>query len=344
MKKDINEYKVKLTGEYLNQFKKIEQFIECSDGFDNRKYECLEEILDLLLTAQEDGKASEEVVGNDIKTFCNNILLGVSNHSIVYHLSVRLMLIAFTALAIGVFIKLLNNIWKDPGFHVVGNQINIISTYGIASATCIFDFLIDCYFRKRIVKKGVNKYIKHRSKIRLILVLVSSVLFGFVEEFTFGKVYTTLPRMLLIAIITLFAAGVIEFIEKRGSFDNSDASTFNKFKKKELLITALHRKYEKKKDKNIRKNRVYSLEHFENEQKKEINIGHVMQCVILPFILWEDGLFVYSILIKGSTVSKIIMFIFVLVLTGINIKFIVMKKAQLEVLQEFCECDYKGNE
>jgi len=336
MKKNKDEYKLKLTGNYLNQYEAIEQYIECSDSMYNKKEECLEEILDLLLTAQENERLPEEVIGKDIKTFCDNVLKGINYHSSIFYIAVRFTAISFTALIVGIIFMALYNVFGGQGTVVVRNQVSIIFTYGIALTTGLFDFLIDFYFRKQIAKNGKNKYIKFKGEIRLALVVLCSMLFSLIEE-TFVKKYTTLPRMLLIVVITLLLVAVVDCIERRGGFDGLNGSSYRKSKDRELLKTALYLKYEKKSNRNIRKNKVYSVEYFAKKQKKEIEIGHVMQCILFPFIMAEVFLCGYSILAKELTSGIFILFILILGLMVINIKLILIKKTQLKLLQEFCE-------
>ena len=336
MKKKLIEYKVKLAGEYLSEFEKIEQYIECSDSMYDKKDECLEEILDLILTAQENGRLPEEVIGKDIETFCNNVMKGISYHSLGFHIAIRLVGISFTALITGMIFVILSNIFGYHGTAVVGNQINIIFIYGVATTTVLLDFLIDCYFRKQIAKSGKNKYIKYKGKIALILVILSSIFVGLIEE-NFTKRYTTSPRVLLVFIITVILAVVCDGIERRGGFGTLYGGTYNKSKNREFLKTGLYMKYEKKRAKYLRKNREFSVEYFSEKQINDIKIGHIGNCILLPFIIGEVFLCGYSILTKELGVSIFLMFIFILALLVINIKFMLITKPQLELLQEFCE-------
>jgi len=330
MKKNLIDYKMKLTGKYLSQFEIIEQIIECSDSMYDKKEECLEEILDLLLTAQENGRLPEEVIGKDMRTFCNNILKGINYHTIVYLISVRLFVITLTALIIGISLMALCNVLGNQGTVVVGNKISIIYTYGIAATAGLLDLFIDYCFRNQIVQNGKNKYMKHKGKIRLILVVLSSIFVGLIEE-NFGRIYTTLPRMLLIVMITLILAVVINVLERRGVLNVLYENTYNKSKNRELIKTGLNRKYEKNNKKNIE----LSIDSFLEKQQKEIKIGHIMHCMLFPFIIGEVCMCGYLILAKELTGIIIALFVLALVILVINIKFILLKNKQLELLMEF---------
>ena len=336
MKKKLIEYKMKLTGDYLNVFETIEQYIECSDSMYEKKEECLEEILDLLLTAQENGRVPEEVIGKDIKIFCNNILKGINYHSFVFYMALRLVGISATALFMSMFFMVSYNVLGVQGTVVVGSQISIIYVFGIAVSTVVLDFFIDYYFRKQIAKNGKNKYAKYKGKIRLILVMLSSILFTLIQGMDFHKTYTTIPRMLLIFAIALLLVAVINCIERCGGLGDLYGTTYNKSKKIGILKTGLYMKYEKKKAKNIRKNRDYSVELFSKRQKKEIEISHIFFCILLPFIIGEVCLCGYLILTKDIGAGIFILFIFILALMMINIIFILLKKPQLKLLQELC--------
>jgi len=337
MKNNLIEYKLKLKSDYLTEFESIEQYIACSDSMYAKKEECLEEILDLLLTAQENGRVPGEVIGKDIKTFCNNILKGINYHSFVFYMALRLVGISATALFMSMFFMVSYNVFGIHGTIVVGSQISIIYAFGIAVSTVVLDFFIDYYFRKQIAKSGKNKYAKYKGKIRLILVMLSSVLFALIQGMDFHKTYTTIPRMLLIFVIALLLVAVIDCIERRGGLGDLYGSTYSKSKNIGILKTGLYMKYEKKKAKNIRKNRDYSVELFSKIQKKEIEISHILFCILLPVIIGDVCLCSYSILTKELGAGIFVLFIFILALMVINIIFILLKKPQLKLLQDFYE-------
>lgn len=62
----------KLKGEYKEAFDKVEIYANLRNVDDDTKDDMLMELLDLFLTAQEEGKPVRKLIGSDLETFCNS--------------------------------------------------------------------------------------------------------------------------------------------------------------------------------------------------------------------------------------------------------------------------------
>lgn len=69
MTESYTDYKDKLSEEYKTAFERIEAYVFTCNIDDNTCEERLNELLDMFLTAQNDGRPIEKIVGNDIEKF-----------------------------------------------------------------------------------------------------------------------------------------------------------------------------------------------------------------------------------------------------------------------------------
>ncbi len=76
MLEHIMKYKEKLQPEYRDVFDKAEIYADLKDLIYEEQLEMLMDLLDLLLTAQEEGKSVEQVIGKDVERFCVSYFSG----------------------------------------------------------------------------------------------------------------------------------------------------------------------------------------------------------------------------------------------------------------------------
>ena len=69
MKESYIEYKYKLSEEYKNVFERIEAYVYSCKVDENTREERMNELLDMFLTAQNEGRPIEKIVGKDIEKF-----------------------------------------------------------------------------------------------------------------------------------------------------------------------------------------------------------------------------------------------------------------------------------
>ncbi len=69
---NVNEMEKNLTGAYNEAFSTAVQYA-MTKGYTKEKInESMSDLYDILLTAQEDGRPAEKVIGKDISYFCKN--------------------------------------------------------------------------------------------------------------------------------------------------------------------------------------------------------------------------------------------------------------------------------
>ncbi|MCM1399968.1 MAG: DUF1048 domain-containing protein [Clostridium sp.] len=69
---DYTELSQKLEGEYRRVFDEVEAYAIIKNYAGEGKEELMMNLLDMLLTAQEEGKEAEKIVGNDVRKFCKD--------------------------------------------------------------------------------------------------------------------------------------------------------------------------------------------------------------------------------------------------------------------------------
>ena len=70
MKMDYRVISVKLEGEYRKVFEEVEAYTMVKRYEGEGNDELMMNLLDMLLTAQEEGKEPEKIIGSDVKKFC----------------------------------------------------------------------------------------------------------------------------------------------------------------------------------------------------------------------------------------------------------------------------------
>ncbi len=95
--------KTYLVGEYFTTYKRAEIYMQLYSNFHNVENECLIEINDLLLTAQENNQPVSEVIGDNFRKFISNIYLAYYPFSFtkyIYFIHILAMLVSLFVILI----------------------------------------------------------------------------------------------------------------------------------------------------------------------------------------------------------------------------------------------------
>ena len=78
MYNSYTKYKKNLVQEYSEAFGKVEDYVQSNIIDSLRQDEILNDVMDIFLSAQNDGKTADQVTGNDITKFCSDLCSEVS--------------------------------------------------------------------------------------------------------------------------------------------------------------------------------------------------------------------------------------------------------------------------
>ncbi|MBR4881999.1 MAG: DUF1048 domain-containing protein, partial [Clostridia bacterium] len=94
-------YKEKLDDRFLSIFEKVELFV-LSCGIDKVTAEDrLSELIDIFISAQEDGRSPQSIVGEDVKAFCKVFMAEYSWRSRILKILDDIKLVFFVMLCVG---------------------------------------------------------------------------------------------------------------------------------------------------------------------------------------------------------------------------------------------------
>jgi DNA-binding ferritin-like protein (Dps family) len=163
MYNSYTKYKKNLVPEYSEAFGKVEDYVQSNIIDSLRQDEILNDVMDIFLSAQNDGKTAAQVTGNDITKFCTDLCSEVSIKSRI--ISVLEYTIAVLIICFGRCAKDLFNVLMKI---MEGEKINLI-TYKINATPWFFLCWIGSYLAIMAVGKViVSKFLKvSREKYRM---------------------------------------------------------------------------------------------------------------------------------------------------------------------------------
>lgn len=277
-----------LKGEYKNTFEQIELYFNYGNDMDT-SVEIIEEVLDLLLSAQADGKDVHMIIGDDIESFCKEMEKGYKKPLLEKGLKFGFGL-RYVLFILGVFevfsliFDILNNV-KNP----LNVEVEIASSYLLVAVLFFAFYIIDKISRKLIFT--CRWYTKKIRNIILVIFFIIYLLSAFIipEDFYW---FAFLPRYLYIPL-TLGLGGYLiirkRMIKKR-----------NIIQKKEISFdqTVYHeniKSYQKKYEKYVKKceekntNPLDVKTWYNQRGKRDIKYDYltdvIMILIVLVFVL-----------------------------------------------------------
>ncbi len=162
MYNSYTKYKKNLVPEYSEAFGKVEDYVQSNIIDSLRQDEILNDVIDIFLSAQNDGRSVEQVTGNDITKFCTDLCSEVSLKSRI--ISVLEYTAAVSIICFGRCAKDLFNVLQKI---LEGEKINLF-TYKINAKPWYFLCWMGAYLAIMAVGKViVSKFLKvSREKYR----------------------------------------------------------------------------------------------------------------------------------------------------------------------------------
>ena len=188
-KRDYQQYVNQLNEENYRFFMEIMEYIDCSDSMYEHKNECLEEILDLMISAQQDGVEMNLVIGTNYQKLCENILQSINATNNAQRIVLRICGFGITAVVLGL-VELAFSYMNISLGWVKDDKINILHPFMIAMLIVGIDWGVEVIIRRQLVKHNSDTMYKKRSGIKMIIWVVSGLIGGILSEIIAGSVMT----------------------------------------------------------------------------------------------------------------------------------------------------------
>lgn len=279
---ELQEYEQKLTGTYHTVYEEMNTYLDSVDSLFDKKEYCQEEILDVLLTAQQQQAPLEKLIGNP-KVFCGNLIQSQRTETAYIRIALRGFLVSLIALVIGNVYMLVK---KEEYLEFGG--ISLFYTYGIALGICLLDYLLSELSLKQLLKGSYSRLLKRRKILFLIGCALIGIFMGMVQEY----VYEAFPQITFhiktaafflityTVIIELFVFLVYDTWKEIYHTEITDMES--------KIRKALMKKYEKKRLKKEKKGKSYSMDAFIEEQKNQTRESYIIfsiNCVVCTMVL-----------------------------------------------------------
>lgn len=274
-----SEYIDLLKGEYKDTFLRIDVYISSSNLVVDDPSDIMDEVLDLLLSAQENNKSIEDVIGNDIEYFCNQL---IESRRQTFSKKILSFLVWFRYIILGFGIIEVINLIIDYSDHV-SDPLFINVEIGFLSSGIIIGAIIGNIYNY-MRKKFVFKYKWFTSNLDNILIAIIIIALIIIELFfsdNFSQ-FLMIPRYIFIPLSFILYIVLSKKKKKEEKIDISDMAYNENIKRYRKL-------YEKTKEEDVK-------EWYEKRYNKEIKYQKI--CIILLGIL-IIGIILFQIYIDG---------------------------------------------
>lgn len=195
-----------LQGEYFKCFEKVETYIDAIAIWNKEdKYDCLQQILDDFLSAQQEGREISRVTGKDIRDYCKNMILAESERrdKRIYFAHQTIFTIA------GILIIIFLRAWF---LSETGTSIRTSLRFGIYELALFiisWVYYLMNYIASRILAEH-PKILRISSRIIYLLFIWFIILF---INKPHGKVFFTIPFPIFLVVL-IPSIGVSVFLAK----------------------------------------------------------------------------------------------------------------------------------
>lgn len=287
---DYKKYVNKLGKEYEDIFKKIEIYINGTTKIsETEKNNCLLQVLDTFLSAQEEGRVAEEVTGSSLRKYCESMIYGESLYiykcvRIITTLIRTIFYIAFMHFFIrigkGVFSEGLSIAFQPINFGI-GEVILGISNISIP---ILLSIITQNLFEDPKRCKKIKRYVEYG-----VLIFAITIYTWLESDFGQSGITISFSRIILILIYSTIVLIVLSILFSGERLTSNLEQSEKKYSK---LMIKKYKKYEvkcKKKNKDIME--------WDDFLKKNRGLKNLQ---IIYFSICGIGLFVESILLAAS--------------------------------------------
>lgn len=281
MKDSYNNYTNKLTGEYKSVFSDIETFGWTVD-IDNILFEeKMSELLDVFISAQEENKGVDSIIGEDVNTFCNNFFDEIPKISMVREFFDSIKRLAWWILVIDV-IDILMCIESEEK-----SVSDISSLLFLFFGSYVLSRLLAMGVRKLLYRKGKMNYRKRRAIVivteMVLIVLLMIIALKYIDDLLI------IPSTVEVPVLTVYLIIYYLVNHKRLKADKEERKKIGFFEiVADDFSLGMQKKFEKKNAKLIKKGKIpYTWQEFvEKESKDTENIPKIARFyLVCPIII-----------------------------------------------------------
>lgn len=304
-----HDYIKLLDGEYKEKFQEIDIYISSSGFKVGNVEDIMNDILDLFISAQEENKPIENIIGNDIKEFCDQVIdsckLTISEMILSYLDNIRyFILILAVSEAIFTFGDFVFDEVKNPllfNVEIGGSFISIFISFVL--------FIIFCFIRKKLVFK--YKWFSPKLDNTLTFIIMMGII---IMCFTMpDNVYKliTVPRYIFIPVS--FVLFIIlnkrhKLIKEENNEESNEFHFGNEFYN-EVILT-YRKQYEKYIKKCQKKNKeALDVKKWYNKKYKEDKIMSIIANIFIIFIIF---CFILNVVMTSELLDGILFTVIVL--------------------------------
>lgn len=174
----INTYSIyieKLHPEYRTAFKQISAYVLANNMDEIKNEEILSEVMDTFLSAQNDGKTVEQIIGNDLKAFCEQLCSEISIKSRVINFFELLhpLFTIYTILCLFDLADMMTKIFNGENISFMTYRAHgSLDAYLLGGAIVIIPGYISRLFIKKYMFSKPNKYKTLSNFISAVTILV----------------------------------------------------------------------------------------------------------------------------------------------------------------------------
>ncbi len=320
-----------LDGEYLEAYNKAERYVKLYSNYREtiNGNDCLIEIQDVLLIAQQDEKPINEVIGDDFNKFIRNVYRAYYPFSLVNYVYTTHTFSLFIALVMVLIFSVIKSPNEDAFTYSNVYFVSVMSTlFGdlikwiVVKLANKVDFIFN-FITKRLVTTMLNNF-----SMLLFIILVPNVFVTFAIE--------TLV-VVLIFILTSTIGIVYTIRMNNAHHDKVGIGTF-----KEALFKNMDNKYEKKNRKLVEKNK-NPLTHLGWAEllEKHYKIYDVVTSLVIILYLGLTSYVIYLQVEDGFSVGGVFLLIFLVLITVFLMSYYTSKKTINEYIKSKREFDAK---
>jgi len=319
--KEKNE--TNLVGEYYTTYKKAQTYMQLYSNFNHVENECLIEINDLLLAAQENNQPVSEVIGHNFRKFISNIYLAYYPFSFTKYIYFRHVLAMFISLFVTM---VFNNI---PILKINQEVFTYLNIYGIVIVVQVIEDLVKWLIKwianksNRLFHVFTNKKIKYVSVLWFILFMILS-------NFEFINIPVSDAVFVIASFVSLLPGIVYIILNSKDEIEKKQSKSF-----RQAFVESIEKKYTKKNRKLAKKNKVL---YSDASLAKHLRVIYRIYEVINPIILIGYVIlfvFIIHMQIEDSfSIGGILVGLFILLVMVLLTSYYHSRKAVYEYIKE----------
>lgn len=265
MKDSYSNYMDKLTGEYKSVFLDIETFgwtVNIDSIFFEEK---MNELLDVFISAQEENRDVESIIGEDVNTFCSNFFDEIPKISMAREFFDSIKQAAWGILVIDIIDILVCMRSEEKSISDISSLLFMF--FGVY----VLSRLLEIGVRKLLYRKVKLNYKKRRTIVMVADIVLIVLLMAIALKYLTGLLNIPSIVEVLVLAVYLIIYYLVNYKRLRVEKEVKSKVSFSDRMANELAPT-MQKKFEKKNAKLIKKGKApYSWQEFVENENRETN-------------------------------------------------------------------------